>query len=61
MRLRTRLRGESNGTGTRELWLRDDDVPKRMVVENRNATPSFVGPVNYLERYELELAEPSRG
>lgn len=57
VRLRTTLRGESKGTGTREFWLREDDVPERMVVENRNATPSFVGPVNYLERYELRLVE----
>jgi hypothetical protein len=53
--LRTELTGETTGSGTRELWLRPDGVPRRLVVENESTTPSFLGDVHYRERYELRL------
>jgi hypothetical protein len=61
IRLRTVLSGETTGSGRRELRLRDDGIPLLLVVENESATPSFVGPVRYRERYELRLVAPSRG
>lgn len=61
VRVETALSGGSTGSGARELWLRPDGIPLRMAVENENTTPSLIGPVSYRERYELTLAEPSRG
>lgn len=57
VRLRTTIAGGTTGSGTRELWLREDGVPVRMRVTNENATPSPVGDVHYREQYELRLAE----
>ena len=63
VRLRTELTGETTGSGTREVWLRADGVPERMIVENQSTTPSFLGDVHYRERYELRLRRggPSPG
>jgi hypothetical protein len=55
VRLRTELTGETTGTGVREMWLRADGVPRRMVVENESSSPSFLGDVQYRERFELRL------
>jgi hypothetical protein len=54
-RLLTRMTGKTTGSGTRELRLRSDGVPTRMVIENESTTPSFLGDVHYRERYELRL------
>jgi hypothetical protein len=61
VRLRTVLSGQTTGSGLREMWLRADGVPLRVVVENESATPSLLGAVHYRERYELRLTGPSRG
>jgi hypothetical protein len=63
VRLRTTLAGNTTGTGLRELWLRPDGVPRRMVVENESTTPSFLGDVHYRERFRLRIspAGSSRG
>lgn len=55
--LRTTLTGGTTGSGTRELRLREDGVPLLMRVTNESTTPSLVGDVHYLERYELRLVE----
>jgi hypothetical protein len=55
VRLRTELTGKTAGTGLREIWLRADGVPRRMIVENESTSPSFLGDVHYRERYELRL------
>ena len=63
VRLGTELAGNTTGTGLRELWLRPDGVPRRMVVENDSTTRSFLGDVHYRERYVLRLSSggSSRG
>ena len=54
-RVTTKMQGDTTGSGFRELRLRPDGVPRRLVVENESTTPSFLGDVHYRERYELEL------
>jgi hypothetical protein len=61
VRLRTVLTGKTTGSGMREVWLRADGVPLRMLVENVSATPSVLGAVHYRERYELRLRGSSPG
>ena len=56
----TRMTGETTGSGLRDVRLRPDGVPTRLVVENESTTPSFLGDVHYRERYELRL-RPSGG
>jgi hypothetical protein len=60
VRIRTRLTGGTQGTGTRELWIRSDGVPVRWIVTNESTTPSFLGDVRYRERFELVLVSPER-
>ena len=59
--VRTRLDGETRGTGTRELWLRSDGLPVRWILTNESATPSVVGDVHYRERLELTLLSLAPG
>lgn len=54
-RVTTRMSGATTGSGLRDVRLRPDGVPRRMVVENDSTTPSFLGDVHYRERYELRL------
>jgi hypothetical protein len=64
VRLRVRVRGESDGGGTADTWyaLSNGLVVKR-VVTNRNKTSTSAGDADYVERYSLELEslEPQRG
>jgi len=55
VRLTTRITGGTEGTGTRDFWLRPDGFPVRLAATNDNSTPSIIGRVHYRERYELEL------
>ena len=58
VRLETRISGDTNGTGTRDFWLRrSDGFPIRLTATNDNKTSSAVGDVAYRERYELELSD----
>jgi len=54
-RITTRMSGATTGSGLRDVPLRPDGVPRRLVVENESTTPSFLGDVHYRERYELRL------
>lgn len=51
----TELAGNTTGEGLRDFWMRPDGVPRRLVVENKSTTPSFLGDVHYRERYVLRL------
>lgn len=56
--LTTRITGGTEGTGTRDFWLRrSDGFPVRLAATNENSTGSAVGPVHYRESYELELEQ----
>ena len=56
VRLRVRVRGESDGGGTSDTWyaLSNGLVVKR-VVTNVNRTDTSAGDADYVERYSLEL------
>lgn len=58
VRLTTRITGATDGTGTRDFWLRrTDGFPVRLAATNENSTPSIVGLVDYRESYELRLRQ----
>ena len=56
VRLTTTTSGNTEGTGTREFWLRrPDGFPVRLAATNDNTTGTFAGDVHYRERYVLQL------
>jgi hypothetical protein len=56
VRLRSRTGGETQGTGTEDLWLvRDSGLPARWVIRNSSTTDTVAGAVAYRESIDLRL------
>jgi hypothetical protein len=56
VRLRSRTSGETQGTGTEDLWLvRDSGLPARWVISNSSTTDTVAGAVAYRESIDLRL------
>lgn len=59
LRTRTRIGGETTGTGTVLTWvLPGSQLPVRYAVDNASMTRTIVGDVAYEERYMLRLRSP---
>jgi hypothetical protein len=59
LRTRTRLSGETVGTGTTRTWIRPDTgLIVRRTIANANSTDTIVGDVPYEERATLVLSSP---